>query len=520
MPKEKSPSFIHELKLITTPKAIKILDKRAEVARQIYNACLGEALTRLGLMRQSKPYSRALASPKNTPNRNTLFKQATEIYRFREYDLHGYVKILCKNTWLSQHVDSATAQAIASRAFAAVKQYSLGKKGKPRFKGKNGFSSIQGKSNSAGIRWRGGMVEWKGLRLQAVFDLKDRHGVEAHALSCRTKFVRLLCRKQNGLSVWSAQLIQEGIPCSKAKNVVGDEIVGLDLGPSTIAVVAENRASLQAFCPKLADYSQAIKQIQRKMQSSRRATNPDNFETTVYKKNKNGQLLKKGGKVKKGPKQWNRSKKYLSMQNKSANLQRKLAASRATAQGELVNDILRSGKIIKTEKLSYKSFQKLYGRSIQKRAPGFFLAKLRCKAANAGGEVIEFKTRTTALSQTCQCGHKQKKLLKERWHQCSLCAITAQRDLYSAYLARFVNDDRLDTSQALMAWAGAGILLEQAVSDLNKTAMGGFCPASFGLSQSQSGSSVKKKSVQHKALDVVACNQPQARAKESAVPCS
>jgi hypothetical protein len=67
------------------------------------------------------------------------------------------------------------------------------------------------------------------------------------------------------------------------------------------------------------------------------------------------------------------------------------------------------------------------------------------------------------------------------------------------------DENRLDTIQASVAWAGAGILLEQAVSNLNKTAIGGFCPASFGLGQSQSGLSVKKKSVQHKALDVVAC---------------
>jgi len=102
----------------------------------------------------------------------------------------------------------------------------------------------------------------------------------------------------------------------------------------------------------------------------------------------------------------------------------------------------------------------LYGRSVQKRAPGLFLEKLRYKAANAGGTVIEFATRSTALSQTCQCGNRQKKQLKERWHNCHHCGIHVQRDLYSAYLARFVNENRLDTIQASEAWTGAGILLE------------------------------------------------------------
>jgi putative transposase len=520
MSKEKSPSFIHEFRLILAPQEIKTLNTRLDVARQIYNACLGEALRRLRLMRQSTIYTQALKTPKQTQQRTKLFNQASTQYAFREYALHSYVKTLCKGNWLSTHIDSSTAQALATRAFKSVLKYALGKSGRPRFKGKNSFSSIEGKSNQAGIRWRNGKVEWKGLTLKVDFDWKDKHGVEAHALGCRTKFVRLICRTKNGSSVWSMQLVQEGKPCIKAKNHIANDVVGLDLGPSTIAVVSSSKATLQAFCPKLDDRGKEISRMQRKMQRSQRANNPDNFEKTAYKQNKNGKTIKKLGKVKKGPKSWSRSKKYRITQHKAANLQRKLAAARATAHGALVNGILKLGKTIKTEKLSYKSFQKLYGKSIQRRAPGLFLEKLRHKAANAGGEVIEFSTRTTALSQTCQCGNKQKKQLKDRWHHCTQCGIYAQRDLYSAYLARFVNAHRLDTIQAAEAWAGAGILLEQAVSNLNKTAIGGFCPASFGLGQSQSRLSVKKESVQHKALDVVDCKKLQSRAKESAVLCS
>ena len=38
--------------------------------------------------------------------------------------------------------------------------------------------------------------------------------------------------------------------------------------------------------------------------------------------------------------------------------------------------------------------------------------------ANAGGEVIKFNARITALSQSFQCGNKQKKMLNNRWHYC------------------------------------------------------------------------------------------------------
>jgi len=43
------------------------------------------------------------------------------------------------------------------------------------------------------------------------------------------------------------------------------------------------------------------------------------------------------------------------------------------------------GKIMKTGKLSYTSFQKKFGRSVAVRAPGMFLELLTRKAATLAG---------------------------------------------------------------------------------------------------------------------------------------
>ena len=77
--------------------------------------------------------------------------------------------------------------------------------------------------------------------------------------------------------------------------------------------------------------------------------------------------------------------------------------------------------------------------------------------------MIAFPTKTTALSQVCQCGRRAKKPLSLRWHKCP-CGVSAQRDLYSAHLARFVvqaQDGRhlLDAGRAAEAWPGAEPLL-------------------------------------------------------------
>ena len=90
-------------------------------------------------MRESKAYRCACAEPKETKSRQELFNKVQASYKFKEYDLHSYVKILCQGTWLREHIDSATAQKLGSWAFSAVKYYSVGKHGRPRFQSKTRF---------------------------------------------------------------------------------------------------------------------------------------------------------------------------------------------------------------------------------------------------------------------------------------------------------------------------------------------------------------------------------------------
>ncbi len=81
------------------------------------------------------------------------------------------------------------------------------------------------------------------------------------------------------------------------------------------------------------------------------------------------------------------------------------------------------------------------------------------KAESARGQVVEFNTQTTALSQTSVCGRRAPKRLSERVHRC-ICGVVMQRDLFSAYLARFVRDDTLQLAKASESWPGAELLLD------------------------------------------------------------
>ncbi len=464
--KAPTPSFVCELPLKVTPYSEGVLLSRLEAARQMYNGCLGEAVRRVKLIRQSKDFNRARSLKPNNPERKVLFKRARERYDFCEYALHSYSTYIRKS-WIGEHIDSNTAQRLATRAYKAVEKVLFGQAKSVRFKGFNQMESVEGKSNKSGIKWKGEAVEWSGLQLKALITSNDP--VILHGLNSKVKYVRLVRRKVSGKNRFYAQLVCEGKPFIKPKNKLGKGDVGIDIGPSTIAIVSDKKCQLEQFASELEFNAARIRRLQRKMDRSRRANNPDNFNPN--------------GTVKKGKKRWNSSKSYLKLRTSKANLERKLAAHRKSLHGELVNAILRIGDTIKLEKLSYKSFQKLFGFSVGKRAPGMFVSHLVSKAERAGGKVVEIPTHSTKLSQTCQCGRVQKKNLSERVHRCE-CGVIAQRDLYSAFLAKHIEPGTfvLQVSQLLDNWQSAEQRLQAAwrTATDNKPATGGVIPSSFG----------------------------------------
>ncbi len=476
----KTPSFVTELPLEVNAEQERIVLARLEAARQVYNACLGEALGRREALVHRSAYQAAKTMPAGKA-RTQAFRQAREAVGFSDYALQDYAGVL-GHSWIGkEHLDSLTVQKLASRAFDAVEKYHFHKRGRPRFKGTNQLDSVEGKTRTSGIRWvlnqdGTGQVEWRrgeegekgDLKLRALIDWHDH--VIAHGLQARVKYVRIVRRKLNGRNRFYVQLVCEGSPYRKAKHVTGNGQVGLDIGPSTIGIVSPSGAELVLFCDKLRKRDKESRRLQRQLDRQRRANNPDNY-------NQNGT-------IRQGKKQWVTSKRQRDTERKLSELHRKQAAHRASLHGQLVNHLLTLGNDVRMEKLSYRAFQRRFGRSVAFRAPGTFVSLLRRKAGNAGAALTEFSTHTTKLSQTCHhCGKIEKKPLSQRWHDCE-CGVSAQRDLYSAFLATHVENDRLNADQAQAAWSGVDTLLRAALSDAQaQLANGGSLPASFGLNR-------------------------------------
>jgi len=492
MPKAKTPSFIFELPLKVNPQQYKVLTKRFNVARMLYNACLCECLKRAKKLKVSDIYKQAKKMPakvtvkgkqKVNSERKDLFKQARDEVGFNEYNLHGFSKTIRANSHFSDHIDAFTEQKIMTRAYQATNKYVMRSdgKGRPRYKGINQLDSVEGKSNGAGIRFINGKVIWSKLKVEPLFDTKDKHDVQAWALGCKTKYVRLVRREIKGEYRYFVQLVQEGKALIKEKNKIGNGTVGLDLGPSLIAGVSNKEALIEEFCSGINTIHKTVKKVQRKIERSRRITNPDNYEPDFIKINSNGKTIKKKGKVKKGAKNFVKSGRYLKEKVALTEANRKLSAYRKTLQGQLVNRVLMMGNDIRLEKINYRAWQRLFGKSVGHHAPGM-LSILKRKAESAGGSVTEVPV-LHRLSQTCICGSVEKKSRNMRWHSCKKCNAYAQRDLFSAFLVRFADVKRLNISQAQKAWVAQESVLGRAMFKLKEIAIGRKLPSCFGLKE-------------------------------------
>ena len=254
---------------------------------------------------------------------------------------------------------------------------------------------------------------------------------------------------KKGRRRWFVQLVQAGVAPAKYEFLSSGQVVGLDLGPSTIAVVGDDAVALERFAPSVEQPWKQMRVLQRAQDRSRRATNPGNYADN--------------GTIKKGPKRWAKSSRYKERQHKLADLERCLAAARKRDHGELANKILGLGNLIQTEKLSYRGFQKNYGRSAKVRASGMFISLLTRKAGSAGGKLVELNTRVLKMSQydhiTEVC---TKKPLSQRWHDLGGKGLLVQRDCYSAFLAKNAIENQHSSPQLVKSWAVAEPLLRRA----------------------------------------------------------
>jgi len=443
-----TPSFSLSLPLRVNAQQAAQLHAHFECARQLYNALLAEAMKRLKRMKADPAWQAARSLPRaDKPARTQAFARLRTRYGFSEYGLHEAAKRL-RTSWLAEHLDSLMAQKLASRAYQAAKRVCVGEARRVRFRSQGrGLDSVEGKTNISGLRFHlqaaaegnQGWLSWHGEQIPALIDWQDE--VVHHGLQQRIKYVRLLRQRASSPQaqgadcrgfVYSVQLILEGHPLQKPTNRPGKGAVGLDLGPSTLAIVPQaGTARLLLLAEELAPDARKRRRLQRHLERQRRANNPQHYDAQ-------GRLKKRQGQ---GRRVWRESHRYQQTRRRLATTERKLAAHRRSLHGRLANQIIRLGDDLRIEQVSYKSWQRCFGSSVGLRAPGRFVDAIKCVVARTRtAQLHEIPTHQTKLSQYCHaCGTYTRKPLWQRFHCCPHCGLGSneliQRDLYSAWLA-------------------------------------------------------------------------------------
>jgi hypothetical protein len=508
--RSKGARHVVQFPLDASKEDIREVSVRFEFLRQLYNATLSDLFKSLAALRADKDHIQALEARRLAKKNGTeaevraqtaILRELDVKHNFTESHTHRMVKKHVNACCFKRHLDSHTVQTIASRAFKSMNDYRFNKRGRPRFKSwRDAIHSADGKSQAclrviAGDDTNPTRFEWNGngikkLSMPLVLDRNDKSGYQAAALSLigekAWKYCRVIKKTIRGKERLFVQLVMNGTAFIKAKHREAwkrgkGQKVGLDIGPSTIAAVSKASALLQTICPKIDELNKDINRLQKQNSRRLRLLNPDNFKEQSKRR---GRRMTTTYKVIKGKRFSRVSRNYINTKHQIAELHRKLAACRSQAHDELSVQLVSMGNTVLTETISYKAWQKMFGRSVGHYAPSQLISKTKHKAEKAGGELIEINTWTAKLSQYDHVLNEyQKKALSERVHWVG-GETPIQRDLYSAFLALCINKDCTSVSRrSASALFNAKIRhnLEQAVVQVKSSASTVALPQSLGI---------------------------------------
>lgn len=313
------------------------------------------------------------------------------------------------------------------------------------------LNSLEGTTNSAGIRFRNGKILWNDIKIPVVIDYNNYY--ENQALKYEIVLCRIVRKFVRSKYKYYIQIVFKGTPPIKVdnetgevKHYIGDGDVGIDIGTSTIAYSSTTDVKILELADKVQNIENEKRRLLRKMDRSRRTTNPDNY-------NEDGTIKKRGSKRV----VWNKSNHYIKYQNELKELYRKQADVRKYQHECLANQIISLGdniyvetmnfqglakKSTKTEKNDRGKFKrkKRFGKSIANRAPSMLLGIIDRKLSYYGKRLIKIDTWSAKASQFNHFdGTCNKKKLSQRWNDFN--GVRVQRDLYSAFLIMNVAED-------------------------------------------------------------------------------
>lgn len=456
-----------QILLKTTKSDRHEIDRRFHALSHLHNVCVKHA-RKLLIRLQHDPaytelkagYTALLKKDKPGPDDTVLRKGLSDRMAERRQELgltksglEGYLKICGRR--FSKLLSSQQVQKEADRVWRGVEKC-LFENGKMlHFKRYIDFDTVSGKSNTNGACFDPGRltVSWLGLEMECRLPKRrsDREYVLA-SIKGDISYCTIKRLMFSGGWRYYAEVTVKGSAPEKYLPI-GDAVMGIDPGVSTMAGVSDDVCVLEELAPDTVRYEKELLKLSRSMDVSRRISNPNKYKA-------DGTF----NRADRSP--WKLSKNYFRMRRKLKSLYRKKNRYTVTSHRTLCNRLLTHAKHFLVEKMDYKGLQKRsekterqtaeseiktksgevrkvrkfkrkkrFGRSINRRAPARFLQELKTKAMAAGGSYAEVDTKNFKASQYNHAEDTYEKIpLSQREKQ--IGGRIVQRDLYSAFLIR------------------------------------------------------------------------------------
>ncbi len=244
------------------------------------------------------------------------------------------------------------------------------------YKRKDSLKSLCGSQNTTGIRFilddekKIGMVKWQGLEF--LIDLTKCTLYEWQALQSDICYCAVKREKIKGKWKYYVQITLKGhVPnkfdkqTGELKRQLGKGNVGLYFTSTSLTVSTEN--GVKTYPLEIKNHEDKKTELLQKMDASRRATNPDNYNEDGTSKERDE------------IKGWHFSKAYKKYRDELYEIYRKECEEKKLLQEIIANEVIASGDVFKCNKMDFKFLQKNLGRKIQSASPSMLKSTIERK---------------------------------------------------------------------------------------------------------------------------------------------
>lgn len=329
--KEDSNRCVLTLPLLTELWQEHIIEKRFKIIEHLKNQLISIELRKLKKLQRTKAYKNLIKQIESVPKseRTALYKERNKMLKDAGFSQYAFMDDMAgKKSLMQKHFESHINVQIAHKAaidvWSSFEKFLFGTGQIVHYQKRGTLSSVASKSPKTGMfyysdenifKWSGGGTKPKGgiILCLRVAPLKTDYEKEMVANN-EIKYYRVVRKWMKTKYKYYLQITFAGKPADKHREISTGR-VGIDIGTQTIAIASDKSVKLLELADKVNKNHIKKCELQRKLDRSRRYTNPDNFNPDgTVKRGTKGHKLK-----------WNKSKHYIEIAGKIRELERKNA---------------------------------------------------------------------------------------------------------------------------------------------------------------------------------------------------